>query len=207
MNGLDEWLDKRPSPTAFAGRYLTCLTEVLSLIDRDQVATFIQTLIDARLSGARIFFIGNGGSASTASHFANDVGIGSRTWHKPFRAISLCDNLAVVTALANDYGYADVFVRQLMVQMQSGDVVVAISVSGNSPNILKAVRYANDNGGITVGLTGFDGGELRRIARVAVHVPTNRGEYGPAEDAHMVIDHLVGAFLIRHCASETAQSV
>ena len=91
--------------------------------------------------------------------------------------------------------------------MQRGDVVVAISASGNSPNVLKAVEYANANGAITVALTGFDGGKLRRLAQSAVHVPTSKGEYGPVEDIHMVFDHLIGAFLMHVCAAEPARSL
>jgi D-sedoheptulose 7-phosphate isomerase len=89
--------------------------------------------------------------------------------------------------------------------MRSGDVVVAISASGNSPNVINAVEYANANGGITVGLTGFDGGRLRPLCRLAVHVPTNVGEYGPVEDIHIVFDHLVGAFLRGVCLAESRE--
>ena len=204
MNRVAEVFQSTPSVQAFADGYLAYLGDVLAQLNRDEVAAFADALIAARERGARIFFIGNGGSAATASHFANDIGIGSRTWRKPFRALSLCDNQSVMTAIANDYSYAEVFSRQLMVQMQAGDVVVAISVSGNSPSIVEAITYANANGGITIGLSGFDGGALRQAAKIPVHVPTNKGEYGPAEDAHMILDHLVGNYLLHYCAAEEA---
>ena len=199
MNKLDDLFDGQSSADSFARGYLDYLGEVLSRIDTGEIATFVDIILDARERGARIFFLGNGGSAATASHFANDIAIGTRTGGvKPFRAESLTDNVAVVTAIANDDGYEKVFVQQLQTRMQPDDVVVAISASGNSPNTVRALEYADANGAVTVALTGFDGGRLRVIARHVVHVPTGKGEYGPVEDAHMVLDHLIGAYLARH---------
>jgi D-sedoheptulose 7-phosphate isomerase len=202
VNRLDEIFRDHPQPGSFARGYLEYLTRVIGTLDIEEIEAFIRALLDARQRDAHIFFIGNGGSAATASHFANDIAVGCRSWHRPFRAMSLTDNVPVMTAIGNDYGYEDIFVLQLKSLMQAGDVVVAISASGNSPNIVKAIEYANDNAAITIGLTGFDGGKLRRIARSSVHVPTAKGEYGPVEDIHMVFDHLVGAFLMRLCAAE-----
>jgi D-sedoheptulose 7-phosphate isomerase len=104
-----------------------------------------------------------------------------------------------MTAIANDHGYEEIFVKQLHAHMDAGDLVVAISVSGNSPNVVAAVEWAREHGARTVGLTGFDGGRLRGLVDVSVHVPTDRGEYGPAEDVHMIFDHLLGTFLMLHC--------
>jgi D-sedoheptulose 7-phosphate isomerase len=191
-----------PRPASFAKGYLAYLTKVLAQLDEKAIAAFIEALLDARAHGAHIFFIGNGGSAATASHFANDIAIGSRSRGKPFRALSLVDNLPLLTAVANDDGYDEVFTAQLKLFLKTGDVVVAISASGNSPNVVKAVEYANAHGATTVALTGFDGGQLKRIAKLGVHVPTAKGEYGPTEDAHMVLDHLVGAFLVELCRGE-----
>lgn len=204
MNRIQQLQQDRTIAADFARGYLAYVREVLDALDADQIAAFAAALLDARERGARIFFIGNGGSAATASHFANDVAIGSRAWEKPFRAASLTDNVAVLTALANDYGYEQIFVRQLQALMAPGDVVVAISASGNSPNVVKAIEYANAAGATTIALTAFDGGELRRIARLGVHVPTARGEYGPAEDAHMIVDHLIGAYLARACRAASS---
>ena len=200
--GLDELHAKNMSAAAFARAYLDYLSETLLRLNVIEIESFIETLLGARQRGANILFIGNGGSAATAVHFANDLSIGTRSWTKPFRARSLTDNVSILTAIGNDDGYEHVFTQQLMTQMSPGDVVVAISASGNSPNVVKAVQYANSHGGITVALTGFDGGELRRVARVGVHVPTSKGEYGPAEDVHMILDHLVGSFLMNLCRSE-----
>ncbi|HJO69661.1 MAG TPA: SIS domain-containing protein [Rhodospirillales bacterium] len=195
-----------PEPAAFARAYLKRLNDVLAGLDLDAVAGFVEILLDARERDGRIFFIGNGGSAATASHFANDLAIGTRAREVPFRAISLTDNNAVVTAIANDDGYDAVFVQQLEVLARPGDVVVAISASGNSPNVLRAVEWANGHDAITVGLIGFDGGKLGKLARHVVHVPSETGEYGPVEDAHMVLDHLIANYLISRLRAEGGRS-
>jgi D-sedoheptulose 7-phosphate isomerase len=198
MDRLDDIFDDATEPASYARKYLDFLSRVLGRIDTGSIARFVELLLDARERGAAIFFIGNGGSAATASHFANDIAVGTRPKDKPFRALSLTDNVAVLTAIGNDHGYDEIFVRQLRAHMRPGDVVVAISASGNSANVVKAIEYANANEGVTVALTGFDGGRLREAARYDVHVPTHKGEYGPVEDAHMVLDHLVASYLIRH---------
>ncbi len=202
MNHLDRLYKECPQPSLFARGYLAYLSQVLAQLDADAIAAFVDLLVQARERGARIFFLGNGGSAATASHFANDIAVGSKSSGSPFRAISLTDNVPMMTAIGNDFGYDDIFKRQLEIQMQPGDVVVAISASGNSPNLVKAIEHANNQGAHSVALTGFDGGRLKQIAHLNVHVPTDRGEYGPAEDGHMILDHLVGAFLAQMCAAE-----
>ncbi len=196
MNNIDRIFT--PDPVAFAGAYLDYLQSVLRRVDTAEIGRFIQTLLDARERGATVFFIGNGGSAATASHFANDLGHGTLAYAKPFRAVSLTDNNAVITALANDYGYEEIFVKQLQILGKKGDVLVGISASGNSPNLLKAFSYARSAGIKTVAITAFDGGKLKAMADEGIHVPTEPKEYGPAEDAHMVLDHLVGAFMMRY---------
>ena len=185
------------APAAYARAYLDYLASCFQLVDSGSVQEFVRLLLDAREFGNTVFFIGNGGSATTASHFANDISIGTRTGdNKPFRAVSLTDNVAVMTALANDEGYDRMFVDQLRVHLRDGDSLVAISASGNSPNLIEAVDYARSRGATVVGLTGFDGGKLREKSDISLHVPTAKGEYGPVEDVHMILDHLIGSYLI-----------
>ncbi|MFC1462394.1 SIS domain-containing protein [Verrucomicrobiota bacterium] len=186
----------------FAGNYIAHLSEVLAGIDAREVAAVIDALLAARETGSTVFFVGNGGSAATASHFANDLAIGTKPCGAPFRVMSLADNNAVMTAIANDYGYEQVFVKQLEALYRDGDLLVAISASGNSANVLEAVEYVKGRGGKTIGLTGFDGGQLRRMVDHAIHVQTATGEFGPVEDAHMVMDHLIGSYLGRRCGGE-----
>lgn len=196
MNSIDRFFT--PDPAVFAAAYIKYLQSILARIDTAEIARFIETILDARRRGATVFFIGNGGSAATASHFANDIAFGTNDYEQPFRVISLTDNVPVLTALGNDFGYEEIFVRQLRVLGKRGDVLVAISASGNSPNLIKAFDYARSVGIKTVALTAFDGGKMRALADEGVHVPTEPKEYGPAEDAHMVLDHLVGAYLMRY---------
>ncbi len=202
MNQLEKIYRETPKISPYAKGYLEYLKEVLGKLDEAPIAAFTESLLKARDRGARIFFIGNGGSAATASHFANDLSIGTQSWKRPFRVISLTDNLAVITAIANDRSYDDIFLEQLKAQLSPGDVVVAISASGNSPNVVKAIEYANTQGAVTVGLTGFDGGKLRQISQIGIHSETNKGEYGPVEDVHLIVNHLIGSFLMLSCRSE-----
>jgi D-sedoheptulose 7-phosphate isomerase len=181
----------------FSFNYFKYLKEVIDKVDLDSIARFISILLEARENNANIFFIGNGGSASTSSHFANDLAIGTNQYIKSFRAISLTDNLSVITAIANDYGYEEIFTRQLKVIAKKGDVLVGISASGNSKNLLNAFEFANENEIKTVAITGFDGGALKLMSHENIHIPTENGEYGPVEDLHMILDHLVGAYLMR----------
>lgn len=196
MNNIDKFYCS--DAAVFAKAYISYLQSVIDKIDVIQVADFVKVLLSARDRNATIFFIGNGGSAATASHFANDLGIGTGLTDPPFRALSLTDNVPVLTAIGNDFGYEDCFVRQLRVLAQREDILVGISASGNSPNILSAFDFAASNGIKTVAITAFDGGELKRRADFSLHVPTEQKEYGPAEDAHMILDHLISAYLVRY---------
>ena len=187
-------IDKASSPNEFSANYLSYLKKLIDDLCIKNISAFIELILETRDKNRTIYFIGNGGSASTASHFVNDISLGSRQFEKPFRAISLCDNQAVITAIANDDGYENTFLQQLQTQAKTGDVLVSISASGNSKNIIKAVNWAKKNNLSTVGLSAFDGGKLSELVDLNIHVPTQIGEYGPAEDLHMVICGLVGSF-------------
>jgi D-sedoheptulose 7-phosphate isomerase len=194
-NNVDKFYTS--DPIDFAESYINYLHKVLTNINNEEIAKFIETLLDARTRGATIFFIGNGGSAATASHFANDLAIGTNSYDQPFKVISLTDNVPTITAIGNDFGYDEIFVRQLRIYGQKDDVLVGISASGNSSNLINAFEYARSSGIKTVAITAFDGGKMKSMADEGIHVPTESKEYGPAEDAHMVLDHLIGAYLMR----------
>jgi D-sedoheptulose 7-phosphate isomerase len=198
MNNIDKIFNKSNGVIDYSKSYLQYLNKVLSAIALNEIDDFVKVLLEARERGSNIFFIGNGGSAATASHFANDIAIGSREFDKPFRVISLCDNQAVITAIANDDGYEEIFSQQLRVLLKKQDVVVSISASGNSPNLIHAINVAKTMGAISVGISAFDGGKMKDLVDFSLHVPSEKGEYGPAEDAHMVLDHLVANYLMRY---------
>ena len=195
MNKVDEFFSK--DIKQFSKSYLEYLKEIFDKLDLLEIKSFVEVLLDARNTGATIFFMGNGGSAATASHFANDLAFGTNDYEKPFKVMSITDNVPVLTALGNDYGYDEIFIRQLKVYGRKGDVLVGISASGNSENLIKAFKYAATSEIKTVALTAFDGGIMREIADQGVHIPTGKGEYGPAEDLHMILDHLVANYLMR----------
>lgn len=197
QNKLDEIFATNRKPADFAKEYSAYLATVLTKLDYNEIGKMIETILDARERGAHIFFIGNGGSAATASHFANDISIGTRVTEKPFKAMSLTDNVAIITAVGNDDGYEYIFTKQLQNFANDGDVLVAISASGNSPNIIHTVNYAKQKGLKIIGLSGFDGGKLRGLSDIKIHVQTAKGEYGPVEDVHMFIDHLIGSYFNR----------
>lgn len=196
MTSLADHFAASGSKSDFATRYLAYLSELLAQLDVEVIEQIIDAFVEAGERENTIYFIGNGGSAATASHFASDIAFNTRApGIKPIRAVSLVDNQAVVTALANDEGYDKIFIRQLEGVLQSGDVVVALSVSGNSPNVVEAVRYAKEMGAMAIGCTGFDGGALRPMVDLNLHVPTPRGEYGPVEDIFQILDHLIYTYL------------
>lgn len=170
--------------------YFTRLSQAVEAIPRELVVALGETLFRAYRDGKQVFTLGNGGSSSTASHMAADLAkntIGPNM--KRFRIVSLNDNAAIMTALANDLGYDNVFVEQLTNLVHAGDVLIAVSASGNSPNVLKAMRYAQMRSAEVVGLLGFDGGAAAALADIAVVVASHH--YGVVEDAHMILNHVL----------------
>jgi D-sedoheptulose 7-phosphate isomerase len=181
---------ERLTATAQVGAYLTELHEAMQTVLAPPLEEAVDVLLAARQRGATVYFCGNGGSASTASHFALDLSKNTRHPVKGrFRTASFADNIGMVTAWGNDDGYDRVFVEQAQTLMRAGDVLVAISGSGNSPNVLLAADYARGLGCPVIALIGFDGGELRRRADVALIVPGKNIEQ--AEDGHLILNHAI----------------
>jgi len=149
--------------------------------------------LEAYRNNNKIFVLGNGGSASNASHFANEFNKGCAGGKKRFRVIALVNDVPTITAWANDMSYDDIFSEQLRNFVEKGDVVVGISSSGNSKNVLKAIRIAKDSGAKTIGLVGFSGGELRNTVDVCIHIKDEH--YGRTEDLHMMIFHYIGEYI------------
>ncbi len=169
----------------------------LDVISKDDLNTLMNLLVDAKDAGKTIFIMGNGGSAATASHVVCDFNKGiSLGKEKMFKFICLNDNVPTMMAYANDLSYADVFVGPLKNFMQEGDIVIGISGSGNSENVVRAIQYANDNGGVTVGLTGYSGGKIKQLSKYNVHVPIDDMQI--TEDLHMVLDHCMMKILCKY---------
>jgi D-sedoheptulose 7-phosphate isomerase len=180
--------------TTFARSYVDALKSSLDELDLLAIAGIVDVLWQAYQRDQQIFFVGNGGSAATASHLATDLTKGALGHRgdapaRPVRATSLTDNLALISAWANDVGFEEVFLGQLRGHLRQGDVVVAISASGNSANVVRAVSFAHEAGATTVSLTGFGGGTLATLADVSLVVDSNH--YGVVEDVHLQVGHII----------------
>lgn len=168
--------------------HLLRVVEAVNKLNHDDINTLAHEIYETYKADNNIFIIGNGGSASTSSHFACDLNKGvSYGKLKKFRAHSLTDNMATITAYSNDLSYDDVFIEQLKNFLNPGDLLIAISGSGNSKNIVKAVEYANSKGNRTAGLTGYNGGKLKQLATFSVNANINDMEI--SEDIHLMLCH------------------
>lgn len=165
----------------------------LKALPLDDVRAVVDVLHSVAMAGSTVYLFGNGGSASTASHFACDLGKNTFVRGLRLRAIALTDNMAVFSAYANDEGYPSVFSEQLRTLIRAGDVAVAISGSGNSTNVLAAVQVAREAGAATIGITGMGGGKLKDLVDVAVVVPSDHMDQ--IEDAHLLLEHMICAAL------------
>lgn len=182
----------------FAKGYFRYLAELLDSLDTGAIEEFVKHLEQARQGDHTVFMAGNGGSAATATHMANDLSTDvyrKGGGKKPFRVLALTESASCLTAIANDDCYENVFVNQLKIHYRPGDKLVVISASGNSPNVVAAAQWVKEQGGAVMGLVGFDGGKLAGICDVAIVAQTPKGEYGPVEDVHMIMDHLVSNWL------------
>jgi len=170
--------------------YITNLQQTIEQLPRHMIVEVIDILEKARNEGRQVFIMGNGGSASTASHFVCDLSKNTRQdGLRPYRAIGLTDNMAIFSAYANDEGYENVFARQLASLIDPGDIVIAISASGNSKNVLIAVDEAKRNDAKTIGFTGFDGGRLSTLVDLNIHVKSDVIEH--VEDIHLMLEHMI----------------
>ncbi|MGE1062816.1 SIS domain-containing protein [Megasphaera paucivorans] len=171
-------------------QYFTREMEVIKNLDINELNSAMNAIYDAWQREAVIYVFGNGGSSATASHMVCDFNKGISDGHaKKFRLQCLNDNMPIISAIANDISYDDVFSYQLEKILRTDDLIVAISGSGNSKNIMKAVEYAKQIGTKIVGITGYDGGKLKKIANYSMHVPINDMQI--AEDIHMIFDHMM----------------
>jgi D-sedoheptulose 7-phosphate isomerase len=182
-------------------KYTTNLTSVLANIDDDQLTKFVALIKDAHTHEQTVFIIGNGGSASTASHWATDLGKGLH--HRKdlgVKALSLADNMSWISAAANDIAFDSVFSDQLRAHGKAGDLLISISASGESPNVIKAIGQAKKLQMTTLAIVGFDGGTAKQVSDYAVHIPTPKGHYGVVEDIQLILNH----FLCDYIAGELA---
>jgi len=171
-------------------RYLELEIEITKNLDVDAINEAMNVLEDARVAGATVYICGNGGSASTASHFVCDFNKGvSEKLEQKYNFVCLSDNMATMMAYANDMSYDDIFELPLHGRIKEGDVLIAISGSGNSENVVRAAKYAKSQGNKVIGITGYSGGKVKELADVSLHTPIDNMQI--VEDVHMMFDHLM----------------
>lgn len=177
--------------------YLACEIETLQKLDINAIDAALNLLLEAYYNRKWVYIFGNGGSSSTASHFENDFNKGvSEPLKTKFRFRCLNDNVATLMAVANDIGFEEVFRYQLTDRIEPGDLVIAISGSGNSRNIINAVEYAKSCGNQIIGITGYNGGKLKQLCDISLHAPVNSMQV--TEDVHMIFDHLMMSMFYKH---------
>ena len=171
--------------------YISRVIRTIESIEPSQVGLLINTISETLDKGGKIFFAGNGGSASTANHMVNDIIMARNHRGLPCDAISLTDNHAIFSAIANDYSYEQVFSKQIETMGSKKDLIVFISASGNSLNLIEAFVAASKIGMKTSAIVGFDGGKLKSLVDIPIHAITEKGDYGPAEDFALVVNHAI----------------
>ena len=190
---IKEIAKKNNKISEFAVDYFNRLLSIFNNLDLKKLDKLEIVLKKARLNKNNIFVFGNGGSAATASTMANDLGfdILKKTSIKtPFKFFALTDNTPVITAISNDTGYENVLINQLRIHFRKKDTIILISASGNSKNLIKAANWVKKNNGYVFSFLGFDGGKLKNLSNDYILVKTEKGEYGPVEDMHLIINHI-----------------
>ncbi len=186
-------LKKQKNIKIFSKKYFQKLKFIFNKIDLNKISKLSKYFEACRNNNSKIIVIGNGGSAVNATAMSNDLGfdILKKTKKKPFRIISLTDNNAISTAISNDIGFENIFLSQLKTIYEKNDMLLVLSVSGNSKNLIKASNWFKKKGGIIFGILGCDGGKLKKLCDEKIIVPSKKGEFGPVEDFQLIINHIL----------------
>lgn len=189
-------MNRLESVSSYYDDYKKRLNNLLDLVKVEELEAVITAMVNAFKNGNTVYVCGNGGSAATASHIQADFSFFVRYFTK-FRpkVRALTDNVAMITAVGNDHSFDDIFIEQLKGHFNENDLLICISASGNSPNVVKAAEYANENGGISIGFVGFTGGKLKEVCTHSLYTENPKGDYGPIEDLHMIYDHFIVNYL------------
>lgn len=193
-NNINRIYNSSKNFAEFSSNYFNYLKKIFQNIDSNSINKIENDFNQLRLRKKTIFVIGNGGAAATAITMANDLGfdiLKKTNTKKTFKISSLNDNNSVITAIANDTGYENIFINQLKIHYQKGDALVILSASGNSPNLIKAAKWVRDQKGKVIGILGFSGGKVKKYCNTLIHIKTNNGEYGPVEDLQLIFNHLL----------------
>lgn len=196
MYFMKELFRTSSSFSAYYDGYCERLHQLLCHLNKETLTKIVDEIWNKINEGKTIFLAGNGGSSAVLSHWVNDLVVGNYIVNEPpIRAINLTDNQSSITALGNDEGYEQIFVGQLRALARAGDLLIALSVSGNSPNVISAVKWAKEHGIKTIGIAGCDGGKLISECDYGLLVESTKDEYGPVEDVFCIITHIISTFL------------
>ncbi len=196
MNKLRAMYDGATSSENYAEQYVEHMGNVLKSLDTKTVAAVTAVIEKTAADNQSFFVVANGGSAAVSTHWVNDLSANTVVDGQPgFRVISLTDNASSLTALGNDASFDEIFTIQLKANMRPGDVVLFMSVSGNSPNLVSAMNYANAHGATTISCTGMEGGALKEGSDHCIHTPSTKDEYGPIEDIFSIIMHIAQSYI------------
>ena len=193
MSEINKLAVKDKNIADFAESYFQNLSNTFRKIDKKSILKLEREFLDIRKKNATLYVFGNGGGAATAMTMANDLGFDvlKKTNKKTFKIVSLNDNSSVITAIANDTGYDNIFVNQLKIHFKKNDKILIFSASGNSKNLIDAANWVKKKGGKVISILGFDGGKLKKISNLTIHIRSEKGDYGPVEDSQLIINHIM----------------
>ena len=193
MSQIRKLAKKNKTFSRFTKDYFNYLNNIFNKIDKKILDQLVGEFEEIRKSGKNLFVIGNGGGASTATTMANDLGfdIFKKTKKNPFTLIPLTNNSSIITAISNDVGYENIFINQLKINFKKRDRLLILSASGNSKNLIKAADWVKKNNGKVIGFIGYDGGKIKKLCDICVHLKSKKGDYGPVEDLQLIINHML----------------
>ena len=193
MSVINKLSVKSKNVANFAESYFQNLIDTFKKLDKESIIKLEREFLEIRKKNATLYVFGNGGGAATAMTMANDLGFDvlKKTNKKTFKIISLNDNSSVITAIANDTGYDNIFLNQLKIHFKRNDKILIFSASGNSKNLVDAANWVKKKGGKVISILGFDGGKLKKISNLSVHIKSEKGDYGPVEDIQLIINHIL----------------
>jgi len=193
MSVINKLSVKHKNVANFAESYFQNLIDTFKKLDKESIIKLEREFLEIRKKNATLYVFGNGGGAATAMTMANDLGFDvlKKTNKKTFKIISLNDNSSVITAIANDTGYDNIFLNQLKIHFKRNDKILIFSASGNSKNLVDAANWVKKKGGKVISILGFDGGKLKKISNLSLHIKSEKGDYGPVEDIQLIINHIL----------------
>ena len=193
MSEINRLSKQNKNISSFAKSYFQYLDNLFKNLDKNSILKLEKEFLDLRKKNSTLYVFGNGGGAATAMTMANDLGFDvlKKTKKKTFKIISLNDNSSVITAIANDTGFDNIFLNQLKIHFKKNDKILIFSASGNSKNLVDAASWVKKKGGKVIGILGFDGGKLKKICNLVIHIKSIKGDYGPVEDIQLIINHIL----------------